>query len=125
MKTMRVERIQPDFTLEELHQMDRERVNKEASVIALPQQTAADEELSLPKGSSREEIDEKVDKLNSTMELFNRKFHFKVHEKTNRVIVQVLNSETGEIISEIPPEKVLDMMAGMEKAIGLIVDAKV
>lgn len=122
---MRVERIQPEYLPRELRLTDKE-IGWDKAGRLNPSETN-DELKSVAKEEefNREELMEKVDKLNAAMDLFNRKFNFKVHEETNRVIVQILDSKTGEIINEIPPKKVLDMVAGMDEAIGLIVDAKV
>jgi len=40
------------------------------------------------------------------------------------VRVKVLDSETNEVIREIPPEKILDMVAKMWELAGLIVDER-
>ena len=37
-------------------------------------------------------------------------------------MVQIINSETNEVVREIPPEKVLDMVARMWELAGIIVD---
>ena len=52
-------------------------------------------------------------------------FEMKVHEKTNAIVVKVLNKETGEVIREIPPEKTLDLVAKMMEFAGLLVDERV
>lgn len=115
---MRVERIQPEYIPEETARYERNFIRDEVKVEGFKEKFKAQD-------ISNDELKEKTEQLNAAMKLFNRKFHFKVHDETNRVIVQVLNSDTGELVSEIPAEKVLDMVAGMEQAIGLIVDARV
>ena len=40
-------------------------------------------------------------------------------------MVQVIEKATDEVISEIPPEKILDLVARIEEMIGLIVDQRV
>ncbi|HBK67556.1 MAG TPA: flagellar biosynthesis protein FlaG, partial [Firmicutes bacterium] len=40
-------------------------------------------------------------------------------------MVQVIEANTEEIITEIPPEKILDLVARIEEMIGLMVDKKV
>ena len=40
-------------------------------------------------------------------------------------MVKVINEETGEIIREIPPEKILDMVAKMWELAGILVDRKI
>ena len=47
---------------------------------------------------------------------------FSVHEATNNLIVVIRNSETGDIIRETPPERVLDAVAQAWELAGLFVD---
>lgn len=72
--------------------------------------------------------DERTDKLlnqvNDKFKIFNREFHYEIHEKTNRYIVTVKDSETGDTIKEIPSEKALDLFAKMLEMSGLLVDEK-
>ena len=49
---------------------------------------------------------------------------FKYHEDTNRISITVKDSDTDEIIREIPPEKALDMLAKAWELAGLMVDEK-
>jgi len=65
-----------------------------------------------------------VDKANKTMALQKRSLEFKIHEKTGEIIVKVIDSETKEVIREIPPEKILDMFASMLEIAGLLVDER-
>ncbi|MBE7898977.1 flagellar protein FlaG [Paenibacillus polymyxa] len=48
-----------------------------------------------------------------------------VHEKTHAIMIKVLNKETGDLIREVPPEKILDLAARMMEITGIIVDKKV
>ncbi|WIV18891.1 flagellar protein FlaG [Paenibacillus polygoni] len=48
-----------------------------------------------------------------------------IHEKSNRIMVKVLNKENGELIREIPPEKTLDLVTKMMEISGMIIDEKV
>lgn len=48
-----------------------------------------------------------------------------VHEETHAIMIKVKNKDTGEIIREAPPEKVLDAVAKLMEVSGLIVDKKV
>lgn len=65
-----------------------------------------------------------VDKVNQTFEIQKRSLRFKIHERLNEVMVKVIDSETEEVIREIPPEKLLDMFASMLELAGLLVDEK-
>lgn len=55
---------------------------------------------------------------------YNRKFEFSVHEKTNRVMIKVINTDDDQVIKEIPAEKMLDMIASMCEFAGLFLDKK-
>lgn len=66
-----------------------------------------------------------VDKANKSFEPFDRRFEISIHEKTGSVMVKVINSINDEVIREIPPEKILDMVAHMLEVAGIIVDERV
>ncbi|MDN5332084.1 MAG: flagellar protein FlaG [Tepidanaerobacteraceae bacterium] len=59
------------------------------------------------------------------IEIKNTRFEFSIHEETKRVIVRIYDKESNELISEIPPEKFLDLIANIWKQVGLIIDKKV
>lgn len=48
-----------------------------------------------------------------------------VHEGTNQIVYKVKNKETGDLIREIPEEKLLDMAASLMELNGIIIDEKV
>ncbi|MHB9096148.1 MAG: flagellar protein FlaG [Eubacteriales bacterium] len=72
----------------------------------------------------RKELADGVLKLNETARIFNKAIHFKMHEKSKRWMVQIINAENGKVINEIPPEKILDMVASLDQLVGLLVDEK-
>ena len=49
---------------------------------------------------------------------------FGIHEKTNRITVKIVDKKTKEVIKELPPEKMLDMIARVWEMAGLVVDEK-
>lgn len=49
---------------------------------------------------------------------------FGIHEKTNRITVKIVDKKTKEVIRELPPEKMLDMIAKVWEMAGLVVDEK-
>ncbi len=53
------------------------------------------------------------------------RLEFKIHDDTKRVMVKIFDRNSDELISEIPPEEFLDLIAGLWKQAGLIVDEKV
>ena len=65
-----------------------------------------------------------IEKANKSLDGIQHKFQYSVHEKTGQIMVKVINSETDEIIREIPNEKVIDMIAKFQKSISLTIDEK-
>ena len=69
-----------------------------------------------------------VDDLNKTVKQASPMHHtqlsFKYHEDTNRISITVTDSDTDEVIREIPPEKTLDMLAKAWEMAGRLVDER-
>ncbi|MCK4577870.1 MAG: flagellar protein FlaG [Candidatus Marinimicrobia bacterium] len=53
------------------------------------------------------------------------KVTFDVDDETGRHVVRVLNKETGDVIRQLPPEALLNLMAKMKKLTGLIFNEEV
>lgn len=73
----------------------------------------------------REEVEQVAAKLNRLMGLFEKNMKFEVHEKSNRIMVKIIDDESGEVLTEIPPEKILDMLSSLQEFVGVLVDKKV
>ena len=77
---------------------------------------------------SKERVLAAVDDLNKQVKQKSTMHHtqlsFEYHDETNRISITVKDSDTDEIIREIPPEKALDMLAKAWEMAGLLVDEK-
>lgn len=73
---------------------------------------------------SEQVVIDAIDRVNRALAGSNRKFEISIHEKTKGVMVKVIDSETNQLIREIPPEKILDMVAKLWEMAGLIVDER-
>ena len=51
-------------------------------------------------------------------------FEYSIHEGTKEIMVKVIDQDTKEVIREIPPEKILDMVAKMWEMAGILVDER-
>lgn len=67
---------------------------------------------------------EAIERANRAISGANRRFEFSIHEKTKQIMVKVINSDTNELVREIPPEKILDMVARMWEMAGILVDER-
>lgn len=73
----------------------------------------------------KEELSEAIDKINTFFEPTRRNLKFELHDKLNKYYVSVVDSQTSEVIKEIPPKKFLDMYAAMAEFMGILVDEKI
>lgn len=77
---------------------------------------------------SKEKVLAAVDDLNRQVKqnsaIKHTQLSFKYHDETNRISITVTDSDTDEVIREIPPEKALDMLAKAWEMAGLLVDEK-
>lgn len=74
---------------------------------------------------SEQQLIEAIENANKALRGADKRFEFSIHEGTKEIMVKVINEETGEIIREIPPEKILDMVAKMWELAGILVDRKI
>jgi len=72
----------------------------------------------------REDVEQTAEKMNRLMGLFNKKLQFEVAEKSDRIVVKIIDQESGEILSEIPPARVVEMLESVQDSVGLLVDEK-
>ncbi len=67
---------------------------------------------------------EAIERANKAISIANRRLEYSIHDKTKEIVVKVINTETEEVIREVPPEKMLDMVACIWEMIGIIVDER-
>ena len=85
----------------------------------LEQKAAAGQEKSM-----LEDLEESVKKLNDTANAFQLSLRFQMHQESERWMVQVIDVVQDEIIREIPPEQVLNVVAQIQDLIGILLDAR-
>ena len=66
-----------------------------------------------------------IDKLNEFMEVHNQGLKFVYHDGLEEYFVTIVDSQTDEVIKEIPSKELLDAYYQMQKIIGNIVDEKI
>ena len=65
-----------------------------------------------------------IEKASGKIEVDNKGLQFSIHEKTNQIMIKVVDNNTKEVIKELPSEKVLDMVAKMVELSGSFIDEK-
>ena len=74
---------------------------------------------------TKEKLEQAIDSLNEFFTINNSELKFVFHEGLDTYYAQLVNSETHEVIREIPSKKVLDVFYEMQKLVGMIVDKKI
>ncbi|MBY6275650.1 flagellar protein FlaG [Symbiobacterium thermophilum] len=82
-----------------------------------------------PSGAAQEAVDRQsldriTERMNTAAEVFQTTVQFEVVYGT-RVIIKVVDRATGEVLSEFPPERLVQAFREMREMIGLLVDEKV
>ncbi|RJO75435.1 MAG: flagellar protein FlaG [Myxococcales bacterium] len=90
---------------------DRRRPQEDAAVAgrARAQEAEAEEK------PSRLDLERLAEEANRTLERLNTSLRFQVHEGTDRVFIQLVSDQTGELIREFPPRELLDMAAKLKE----------
>ncbi|EKS4342924.1 flagellar protein FlaG [Clostridium botulinum] len=77
----------------------------------------------LDKESTREAKDS-VDKLNKLLEGQDIRLEYEIYGKFRDLTIRLINTKTKEVIKEIPPRKIIDMVAKLCEMAGVLVDEK-
>jgi len=74
---------------------------------------------------TKEEVERAVTSTNRLLnDEHKTQYKFEVHEGTGRVMVNLIDTKTKEVIKEIPPEKILDLVANIWERLGILVDER-
>ncbi len=94
----------------------------EVTLPERPAQTASrpaqDESTASP---ARERVVEAAQQVEQFFQSVRRNLHFREDEASGRVVVSVVDAETGEVIRQIPPEQVMRMAERLPYLNGMLV----
>jgi flagellar protein FlaG len=97
-----------------------------AFVVSEKQETAAAASKSLEQQQERvEALQERVAELNDHMQNFNRSLQFTVDESSGDTVIKVIDSETDELVRQIPSQTLLDIRNAVDKYRGVLLEIKV
>ena len=75
---------------------------------------------SAPQEKDPAELKELVSNLNDMVQKVHRELKFSVDEDTGRTVIRVINSDTEEVIRQIPPDEILAIARNFTGAEGLL-----
>jgi flagellar protein FlaG len=84
-------------------------------------QEDVDKELSSPE---KRRIETMLKELNKKLYGSHREVRFSIHEKSKKLMVRVMDMESGKLVHEIPSEKSLDLLAKMMEKSSVMADLK-
>lgn len=73
----------------------------------------------------RSRLEKAVEKAVKALEGPSTNFEIAYQEKSNRIMIKVRDKMTGDVIREIPPDRINDVISKMAEIAGILVDEKV
>ena len=101
--------------------------NKEVQKVAptQPKMIKAERSSSEEQEMPAKQAKSMVDSMNKFLVSADSNLKFVFHEELNEYYVTIIDSQTDEVIREIPSKKLLDIHAAMREFVGLLVDRKI
>lgn len=91
--------------------------NESAAVQAEPQ-VSADAQSEKTMADALGAVKQAVDKGNSLFQEAKRNLQFEVDDATKEVVVKIVDSDSGEVVRQIPAEETLDFIRRMQELDG-------
>jgi len=73
---------------------------------------------------NRDAAAQALKELNQAAEALDSGLRFQIDDKSNQVVIQIVNRTTGEVLQEIPSELSRRLAQALGKAAGLLVDKR-
>ena len=70
----------------------------------------------------QEDVNALAKELNQTLKQVDDNFSVSVDNDTGMMVVRITDSQTGEVVKQVPPQQVLDANVSVERIIGLLVN---
>lgn len=69
---------------------------------------------------TQKELDDALKKINNFLKDEKTHAEYSVHKDFGTLMIKIVDDESDEVVLEIPPEKILDMVASMCRQVGLL-----
>jgi flagellar protein FlaG len=77
------------------------------------------------KDIKEKDLRDAVDKLNKFLEDNGTRAEYEYHDKLKHdLMIRIVDVKSGEVVQEVPPRKILDMVAKMMEMVGVLFDKK-
>ena len=75
-------------------------------------------------GKEKELVENTLESLNKFMDLMTADIRFSMHQKSNRLMVQLVSAKDQSVLREYPSKEFLDMIANIRDFVGILTDKK-
>ena len=116
-----IDKIQNDVNTVENQKEISKSDEKDFSIKA---EDAVKKKQDLTEYVKKQDFNDAIKSVNDYVEMFNNKVSFSIDEKS-RNIIHVYDNETGELIRQIPPEEMIQLIDKLEEIAGIIFNNKV
>lgn len=72
------------------------------------------------KKYTKEDLDKSIKKLNKVLEDEKTHAEYSKHKDLGTIMIKIVDDDSDKVIMELPPEKVLNMIASLCKQIGIL-----
>ncbi|AEA33846.1 flagellar protein FlaG [Hippea maritima] len=76
------------------------------------------------KQLSPDELKRVISKINDNVSKLNKDVRFTYNDTLKSLVVKVVDSKTGKVIREIPPQEVINLQKKLSEVVGIIFDSK-
>jgi|GWRWMinimDraft_3_1066011.scaffolds.fasta_scaffold36371_1 flagellar protein FlaG len=103
---------------------DRVSAENTSKVAAPSVQVAASAVQAVSPAEERQKVKQAVEQVNKAVPSFSHNLQFSVDEDTNKNIVRVVDTESGELIRQIPAQEIIEIAKALDKLQGMIIRQK-
>ncbi|WJH27485.1 flagellar protein FlaG [Paenibacillus sp. CC-CFT742] len=73
---------------------------------------------------NKQQLDKLIEDGNKVLQRMDTQLRWSVNKESNQMIVKVMDTQTNEVLREIPPEKYLELVQNLCEQVGLFLDEK-
>ncbi|CAI6081276.1 putative protein YvyC [Paenibacillus sp. JJ-100] len=73
---------------------------------------------------SKQQLDKLIEDGNKVLQRMDTQLRWSVNKESNQMIVKVMDTQTNEVLREIPPEKYLELVQNLCEQVGLFLDER-
>ena len=95
-----------------------------ADKAEMPKDSSEGKDDKEPLTLSRQDVEIMNEALNNFMKTINSTLHFRVHEDTGVLMMQVVDRRDDKVIKEIPSQEMLDVIARIRESVGAFLDER-